>query len=164
MKMKLKKVLGILLSVILICTMTPQASIKVKAVDNTVKALLTNDGTMYVIYDANSYSAGGTYAGKTITNVYDCDGGNGAMADYNENVTPAPWHGNRDNISAVVIGYGVTHIGDYAFGNGFEKYLNIVSAMLSSTVTSIGEGAFCACENLATVNIEAGSVLQSIGM
>ena len=163
MKMKFKKVLGILLSVILICTMTPQASMQVKAVDNTVKALLTNDGTMYVIYDANSYSAGGTYEGETITNVYDCDGGNGAMADYNEEDTRAPWHGNRDNILAVVIGYGVTHIGNYAFGNGVERYLNIVSVMLSSTVISIGEGAFNACKNLATVNIEAESVLQSIG-
>lgn len=163
MKMKFKKVLGILLSVILICTMTPQASMQVKAVDNTVKALLTNDGTMYVIYDANSYSAGGTYEGKTITNVYDCDGGNGAMADYYASGTRAPWHGNRNNISAVVIGYGVTRIGSYAFGNGSEQYFNIVSAKLSSTVTSIGEGAFYNCGNLLTVNIEAGSVLQLIG-
>ena len=164
MKTGLKKVLGFVLSIVLVLSLMPQTTLKSEAAGDTVKGVLTSDGTMYIIYDANSYSAGGTYEGKTITNVYDCDGGNGAMADYNESGTPAPWHGNRDNISAVVIGYGVTHIGDYAFGNGFEKYLNIVSAMLSSTVTSIGEGAFCACENLATVNIEAGSVLQSIGM
>lgn len=161
MKMKFKKVLGILLSVILICTMTPQASIKVKAVDSTVKALLTNSSTMYVIYDANSYSAGGTYEGESISEVYNCDGGNGAMADYNEDDTP--WYGDRDSISSVVIGYGVTHIGNYAFGSVYNPYQNIVFAMLSSTVTSVGNCAFLNCENLATVNIEAGSALQSIG-
>jgi uncharacterized repeat protein (TIGR02543 family) len=180
---QLKRTLGILLSIVLVLTLMPQTTLKSEAAGDTVKGVLTSDGTMYIIYDGNSYSAGGTYAGKTISAVYDCDGGNGAMADYGE-YSPAPWHGSRANISSVVIGYGVTHIGDYAFGSMLNPYQNLTSATLSSTVTSIGEYAFTkskltsiiipanvttigdfaffACDNLATVNIEAGTVLQSI--
>ena len=183
MKVRLKRVWGVVLSIVLVLSLMPQMSLRSEAAGNTVKGVLTNDHTMYIIYDGNSYSAGGTYEGKTISAVYDCDGGNGAMADYGE-YSPAPWHGSRANISSVIIGYGVTHIGDYAFGGMLNPYQNLTSATLSSTVTSIGEYAFTkskltsiiipanvttigdfaffACDNLATVNIEAGTVLQSI--
>ena len=103
MRMQLKRALGILLSIVLVLSLMPQMSLRSEAAGNTVKGVLTSDGTMYIVYDANSYSAGGTYDGKTISAVYDCDGGNGKMADYGE-YSPAPWHGNRANISSVIIG------------------------------------------------------------
>jgi uncharacterized repeat protein (TIGR02543 family) len=183
MKVRLKRVLGVVLSIVLVLSLMPQTTLKSEAAGNTVKGVLTNDHTMYIIYDGNSYSAGGTYAGKTISAVYDCDGGNGKMANYGE-YSPAPWHGNRANISSVIIGYGVTHIGDYAFGSMVNPYQNLTAATLSSTVISIGEYAFTKskltsiiipasvtvidrfafreCVDLATITIAEGTALQKI--
>lgn len=159
MRKMLKGLLGIFLSLVLVLTLMPATCIKVKAdTTGTVKALLTNDGTMYVICDANSYNVNCTYDGKTITNVYPCDDGtgNGAMADYTV-YSSSPWYSNRDNISAVVIGDDVTRIGEEAFYfSGGLRELTI-----SDSVTSIGDSAFYECYNLGSITIPS-SVL-SIG-
>jgi hypothetical protein len=40
--------------------------------------------------------------------------GSGAMEDYSSN-SNAPWYRDRESISTIVIGDGVTNIGQYAF-------------------------------------------------
>lgn len=80
------------------------------------------------------------YAHHTLTIV-----GSGAMAEYSEG--SAPWEGNRANITKVVIGDGVTHIGDYAF----SELIRLNTVTIPANVTSIGEGAFLGCSNLTTV-------------
>ena len=68
--------------------------------------------------------------------------GSGKMKDYkNPNITPAsaaPWYTNyRKQVKKVVVGNGITHIGDYTL-----YYLeNAESISLPDTVTSIGNSA-----------------------
>ena len=101
--------------------------------------------------------------------------GTGAMADYSgENYNTQPWKNYLTDITTVVIGAGVTTIGESAFelctnltsvnipatvtsiGNrAFEFCTNLTSATLPATVTSIGNNAFEFCSNLASVNIPA---------
>ena len=87
-----------------------------------------------------SWAESGT-CGENLTWEY-ADGtltvsGTGAMTDYSDE-DAAPWASFRSNIKAVVIGEGVTTIGDYTFCAC--SYLE--TAELPSTVTKIGEWAF----------------------
>lgn len=79
--------------------------------------------------------------------------GSGAMKDY----YTAPWNSYAENILKVVIGNGVTSIGDYAF----EDCSEIKTVVLPDGVTSIGDGAFSGCTNLSSVKMPQG--LQTIG-
>lgn len=72
-----------------------------------------------------------TVSGDTLT-----ISGTGRMADYGQN--GAEWVQHRDVIKNIVIGEGVTSIGDYAFAN-----LDFVeNVTIASSVTSIGSHAF----------------------
>ena len=77
--------------------------------------------------------------------------GSGAMANYEE-PSGEPWCNDRYGIYTVVIESGVTSIGNGAFDN----CTNLASVTIPDSVTSIGEGAFSNCTNLATVNIPTG--------
>ncbi len=149
MKRRLRRFLGVFLSLVLVLTLMPATCKQVKAdTIGTVKGILTNDGTMYIVCDSNSYAINGTYNEKTITEVYDCDGGNGAMADYTGG-SASPWYSNRANISAVVIGRNVTRIGNDSF-LGCE---NMNGLTISDSVTSIGNAAFYGCRALGNITI-----------
>ena len=97
--------------------------------------------------------------------------GTGAMAN-----SPT-WNNNKDKIKSVVIGSGVTSIGNYAFrsctkmtsvtiGSGvvtigeyaFENCDELQSVKIPDSVTSIGFKAFNACDYLASVTIGNGVV------
>ncbi len=55
-------------------------------------------------------------------------------------------------VTELIIPYGVTSIGDYAF-----QYLSsLTSVTIPNSVTSIGEGAFCGCSKLNSINIPDG--------
>ena len=87
--------------------------------------------------------------------------GTGAMADY-AMANDQPWMSYRNpssgtKITSIVVGEGVTHIGN----NTFTSCTNATSVTLPSTLTSIGNNAFYGCSNLGTVNI--GSGVTSIG-
>ena len=71
--------------------------------------------------------------------------GEGAMSDYASD--SAPW--KKLSFTTVVIGEGVTTIGNSAFG----YYSEMTSITIPSTVTSIGEYAFCGCTGLESVTI-----------
>jgi len=64
-------------------------------------------------------------------------------------ISDVPWLSYREAIKTVVIGNGVTSIGDWAFAD----CRNLVSATIGSSVTSIGDGSFFRCNNLTFVNI-----------
>ena len=101
--------------------------------------------------------------------------GTGAMAGYDWD--GQPWYSNKDNITSVVIGNGVTGIGQYAFsgyshitsltiGNNlqtigvrtFENCTGLTSFILPASMTSIGDMAFGGCSNLSTIIVRATSV------
>ena len=92
--------------------------------------------------------------------------GIGAMPDYditnpqhisNKNLrssseiaeTSAPWNELADEILHIVIGEGITRVGNYAFYN----CVNALSAELASTVGEIGEYAFAQCGSLEEIII-----------
>ena len=83
--------------------------------------------------------------------------GSGAMNDYSNYSNFSPWKSYAGNILKVVIGNGVTSIGNYAFDDCSE----IKIVVLPDGVTSIGRGAFRKCTNLSSVKMPQG--LQTIG-
>ncbi len=90
--------------------------------------------------------------------------GTGAMADWEElsgEINSAPW-GVKDNnltekIKKIVIGDGVTTIGNYAFCD----CMNLKSITIPSSMTSIGDFAFAGCVSLTGIDIPIG--VTSIG-
>ena len=82
--------------------------------------------------------------------------GTGAMTDYTYD-SEAPWSDYRNLINTVVIQYGATSIGNYAFCNCYRS----TSVTIPASVTSIGEGAFAGCSGLTSVTI--GNKVTSIG-
>ena len=92
--------------------------------------------------------------------------GAGAMPDYTQEElfmdehidqkAPVPWQAYDADLRAVVIGEGITRVGDYTFMN----CRNVANVTLPSTLRSIGKYAFsfCAAETIALPN-----GLQEIG-
>ncbi|MDR0873775.1 MAG: leucine-rich repeat protein [Prevotellaceae bacterium] len=78
--------------------------------------------------------------------------GYGKMADFsyagNDNGTP-PWYALRSSIRTVIIGEGVTNIGN----NAFKNCSNLTSVTIASTVTRIGVTSFMNCTNLTSITI-----------
>ena len=103
--------------------------------------------------------------------------GKGAMTDYNGNT---PWSSYREDITTVVIGHGVTSIGDWTFSgctslasienpasvtsigkSAFYNCTSLTSIVIPDGVTSIGELAFTGCSSLTSIEIPDG--VTSIG-
>ena len=57
------------------------------------------------------------------------------MTDFN--TTNTPWYSSRSSIQSIIIGSGVTHIGEYAFFGCNNASLTWIA--LPASVTSIGE-------------------------
>ena len=70
-----------------------------------------------------------------------------SMPDYAYN--GAPWFSLKDEIKKVVIGNGVTNIGNYAF----KGCSNLTSVTIPNSVKSIGEYAFWGCSGLTSITI-----------
>ena len=83
--------------------------------------------------------------------------GTGAMESY-EGTYQRPWNEYRNCIITIVIGSGVTSIGD----NTFRECENLLSVTIPSSVTEIGDYAFAYCENLNSVTIQGESQLTNI--
>lgn len=107
------------------------------------------------------------YSGKCGEHVYyDLDSksgtifisGEGDMFNYTMN-EPAPWSDFGDAIKSVVIEYGVTNVGNYAFSN----YQNIASVRMENSVTKIGTAAFNNCSSLKSINIPHGVTTIAMG-
>lgn len=78
--------------------------------------------------------------------------GTGAMKSYSSIKPSTPWYGKNLAIRTIVIGEGVTSIGDYAF----EGCENLTRVTLPESLTTIGWGAFNCCTSLPDVTIPAG--------
>jgi hypothetical protein len=85
--------------------------------------------------------------------------GSGAMWDYGD-PSEQPWKDYRSSIKTVVIGSGVTSIGNYTFA----YCTGLTSINIPAGVTSIGDNAFWNCSNLATVTFAEDSQLATIGI
>ena len=94
-----------------------------------------------------------TYSGTCGTNVnWHLDtstgqltiSGSGAITSYSDK-TYVPWYSHRDSIKNVVIGDGVTSIGNYAFSNCYGL---TGSLSIPNSVTTIGSTAFYNCYGL----------------
>ncbi len=93
--------------------------------------------------------------GSNVTAVYD-DGtltitGTGAMYDYSyESGSTAPWYQERNSITRVVIGEGVTYIGNRAFYN----LTNLTTITIPTSLASVGTAAVAVCDALRYVNYD----------
>lgn len=61
--------------------------------------------------------------------------GNGAIADYDVEPNNIPWNANKDNISKIIIGEGITAIGK----QNFYDHKGLESVVLPSTLEKIGD-------------------------
>ncbi len=110
-----------------------------------------------LICSASMFAESGTCGANLtwdLTNGVLTISGTGAMKDYAEYDTNAPWYlkGYNGNVKSVVINDGATHIGNYAF----HKCKALTSVTIPNSVTSIGEGAFKNCSKLASLDIPSG--------
>ena len=90
--------------------------------------------------------------GDNVTWILDDNGtltisGSGAMADYIS--SNPPWYSDIQNIKSIVIDYGVTSIGQFAF----YYCTNLTSITITDSVTSIGASAFGDCFSLTSITI-----------
>lgn len=69
--------------------------------------------------------------------------GSGAIPDYTQD--NPPW--SQDTVTKVIIGDGITEIGEVAF---YQKY-QITELVIADSVTRIGRGAFAGCSALSQV-------------
>jgi len=130
-----KKSLAIFLSLLMLLTVCPFAAF---AEDEP-----GNEPDIAFSYDEGT---------KTLTFT-----GSGPMTDYEPSEDDAfapetPWSEYFDETEYVVIGEGITTVGDFAF-TGFTE---LITVTLPQTLTSIGKYAFAYDLELASVNIPAG--------
>ena len=78
--------------------------------------------------------------------------GSGAMKDRENSESGYPWYSKKSSITRIVIGKGVTSIGESAF-NESER---LQSVSLPAGMKVIGESAFCCCPKLKSVRIPEG--------
>ena len=82
--------------------------------------------------------------------------GSGSMYDYGE-LNKAPWMAYADSIRSVVVGDGVTKIGNFAF----SQMENLTAVTIADSVQEIGNYAFFECSGLVTLNL--GNGVKTIG-
>ena len=93
--------------------------------------------------------------GGNLVWIYDGEGtltisGNGSMGNYS--ATDIPWYNYHASIKTIVLGSGVTNLGNYAFYNCD----NLTDIIIPDGVTRIGNSAFSFCEKLANITIGKG--------
>lgn len=117
----MKKLLSVLLAVCLLLTAFPLAAVAAEA-----------DGEAAGVLSGTTGDCTWTYDDGTLT-----ISGSGAMADYYES-SATPWLQQSGHIKQLVIGDGVTHIGDKSFA-----YLGgVTSVWLPDSLKTIGSYAF----------------------
>ncbi len=146
--MKSKRLLSLLLTLLVVIGMIPTGVFAAETVTNTAETLAatvqewTEEGVTWCFTDDGTMTITGTGEVKRK--------GNG---NYNYGYPGI----SSAEILNLVIGEGITGIGDY----GFAYCENLVSVTLPSTLTSIGEFGFFGCKNLTAVDIP--NSVNSIG-
>ena len=128
--------------------------------------------TIAILSISTAFSQGGTIPGSSLTwqlsgtapNMTLTISGSGAMPDYGSGYdcepTGTPWDTWRNIISAVIIGNGVTTIGDGAF----VCFPNLISVTISNSVTKIGDPAeivFQHSSSLNSINVDVNNPMYS---
>ncbi len=131
-----KRILSMVLVLTLLLTLLPTSALAAGVVANgscggSVKWSLSDDGVL------------------TLS-------GSGATADYDYYVkdtsdTPAPWFEYRDQITSIVVGTGITELGQEIFA----CMTSVVSISLPNTLKTIGPGVFDECFALKSITIPA---------
>lgn len=75
--------------------------------------------------------------------------GSGEMVLTHEFLTDIPWYSHRETIDSIVIGEGITSLGESAFAD-FRK---LKSVTFPSSMTTIGPGAFLSCSGLENITL-----------
>ncbi|MGM9651334.1 MAG: leucine-rich repeat protein [Faecousia sp.] len=125
-----KRILCIILALCLLCSLLPQTSLPV-----------------YAASYSGTCGDSLTWRLDTSTGVLSISG-TGKMTDYSSTVN-LPWYSQRNRITSVEIGNGVTSIGS----ESFDDCSNLTQVTIPNSVTSIGSGAFFCCSSLASVTI-----------
>ena len=90
--------------------------------------------------------------------------GSGAMWDYDNNVSYAPWYTYRTRISQLVLDDRITHIGSYAFYKLYRDCTDVYkkdSLPLPAGLKSVGDYAFYEVRKVENLTIPDG--VESIG-
>lgn len=130
-----KRLLSMILAFSMMLTILPVNAITALAANNSCGANLTYELTQ-------NTDDPGTYT-LTIS-------GEGAMYDYSSSTVP--WDAQKSKITSVVIGNGVTSIGN----NAFEDCSALKSVSGMKGVTSLGKWAFYKCTSLESFAIPSG--------
>jgi len=75
--------------------------------------------------------------------------GNGDMVLTHEFLTDIPWYSKREMIDSIVIGEGITSLGE----NAFADFRKLKSVTFPSSMTTIGSGAFLSCSGLEQLEL-----------
>jgi len=102
----------------------------------------------------------GTNATWSYSNGIMTIGGSGAMTDFSSSMTDIPWIDYQTNITKVVIGDEITHVGDWAF----QGCTALNSVTIGEKVTSIGNGSFDNCTNDGFTMLTIPNSVQTIGI
>ncbi len=86
--------------------------------------------------------------------------GTGAMDDYSVESIITPWKDYTTNITKVVIGDGITHVGNFAF----NLCTGLTSVTIGKGVETIGNGAFDNCTNEGFTKLYIPDNVKSIGI
>ena len=142
-----KRIIGLCLSICLLLGMLP---IGVLAADTQSGKCGANAAWSY---DTNT---------KTLT-----ISGTGAMEDYNHDFLggdykESPWDEYREEIESVIVGNGITKIGNDAFGSYYSAGAcpNLNNVVIGSGVQQIGDCAFAGAEKLESIELQS---VTSIG-
>ena len=107
------------------------------------------------------------YDESSKTLYFKCSG-TAALPDNNQSGSTAQWASalkdKTKEIEKVVIGEGITKIGNNNFSNKLGDWPNLKEVQLASTVTAIGESAFYKDSNLKAINLNAIEDIKSQGM
>lgn len=123
--MKNKKIISLVLSITLVITSVMCIGFNAFANDE-----------IHFSFDENT---------KTLTLT-----GSGAMTDYTQDsLNQTDWYEHRNKIVNVIVGEGITHIGDYAFC----REISLENVSLPSTLKSIGTAAFAGNDKLQQLTI-----------
>lgn len=86
--------------------------------------------------------------------------GTGAMDDYSVESIITPWKDYTTNITKIVIGDGITHVGNFAF----NLCTGLTSVTIGKGVETIGNGAFDNCTNTGFTKLNIPDNVKSIGI